>query len=102
LMSSKAPSENLQHYNPTPSIFADKASSDRKNPLHEFTNNWITRCQRNFRAFCARSHSAINKTCASDGWKPSHTHGGERGGAYHCRRIKYLDVATRLQDVSKK
>jgi hypothetical protein len=83
-------------------IFADKSSSDSKNPVHEFTKNWIARCQRNFRAFYALPHSAINKTCPSDGWEPSHIHGGERGGAYRCRRIKYLDVATRLQELSKK
>ncbi len=81
---------------------ADKSSFDSKNPLHEFTNNWITRCQRNFRVFYARSPFAINKTYPGNGWEPSNIHGDERGGAYHCRWIKYLDVATRLQNVSKK
>src|SRR5260370_38333380 len=83
-------------------FLADKSSFDSKNPLHEFTNNWITRCQRNFRAFCALPHSAINKTRPGNSREPSHIHDGERGGAYHCRWIKYLDVRIRLHDVSKK
>lgn len=77
-------------------IFTDKSNIDSKNPPHEFTNKWITRRQYRVRAFCARPHSATDKTRSSARRNSSRTHVVERAGSYHCRRTEYLDVAALL------